>query len=63
MAKVNEELQDIGDFLEVPKDKRLDHDDPQFEDSNEDEFRTDFSDISDDGPVKYLSTATRKRGA
>lgn len=56
MGEAYTELQDTGDFLEVPEDQRYDIDDPDHEDANEDEF-ADLSHIPD-GDYVVLSTAS-----
>lgn len=53
---MSEVPQDTGDLLEVPVKDRLEEDDFVLEEVNEDEHRTDFTDVPD-GNVVTLSTA------
>ena len=56
MGEAYTELQDIGDFLEVPEDQRYEVDEADPEQENEDQF-ADLSHVPD-GDYVVLSTAS-----
>lgn len=51
-----DELQDTGDFLEVPESEQMDEDDLVLAEVNEDEFDT-MEDVEDGDEYVVLSTA------